>query len=203
MEPEFDQPMMFDDSKVPDWPVTSGTEIGSWGYGVQVYGVARGHKRKRNSITACWYVWVLLWGRDAGCQAVLMEPWQLPDWTGKCQVTGRIVLFFVIVLVTLLVTGVVKWLVTLIVFESFYWSPCGAIFLALPQYNMDIIGVLLPVHGYGKTQTVGVSWNQYLFIQEFTCLHLVILFWCLSNKGNSKLLYIMKQYNIIHWSSQQ
>ena len=49
MEPEFDQPMMFDDSRVPDWPVASGTEIGSWGCGVQVYGVARGHKRKRET----------------------------------------------------------------------------------------------------------------------------------------------------------
>ena len=36
MEPEFDQPMMFD-------------EIGSWGYGVQVYRAARGHKRKRET----------------------------------------------------------------------------------------------------------------------------------------------------------
>ena len=49
MEPEFNQPMMFDDSRVPDRPVTSGAEIGSWGYGVQVYGVARGHKRKRET----------------------------------------------------------------------------------------------------------------------------------------------------------
>ena len=49
MEPEFDQPMMFDDSRVPDWPVASETEIGSWGYGVQVYGVARGHKKKRET----------------------------------------------------------------------------------------------------------------------------------------------------------
>ena len=49
MEPEFDQPMMFDHSRVPDWPVTSGAEIGSWGYGMQVYGVARGHKRKRET----------------------------------------------------------------------------------------------------------------------------------------------------------
>ena len=37
---------------------------------------------------------VLLWGGDAGCQAVLLEPWQLPDWTGKCQVTGHIVFIF-------------------------------------------------------------------------------------------------------------
>ena len=49
MEPEFNQPMTFDDSRVPDWPVTSGAEIGSWGYGVQVYGVTRGHKKKRET----------------------------------------------------------------------------------------------------------------------------------------------------------
>ena len=61
MEPEFDQPMMFDDSRVPDQPVASGAEIGSWGYRVQVYGVARGHKKvERNSITSCRYVQVLL-----------------------------------------------------------------------------------------------------------------------------------------------
>ena len=49
MEPEFNQPMTFDDSRVSNWPVTSGAEIGSWGYGVQVYRVARGHKRKRET----------------------------------------------------------------------------------------------------------------------------------------------------------
>ena len=38
---------------------------------------------------------------------------------------------------------------------------------------------------YEKTQTVGVSWNQYLFIQEFTCLFLVVSFSKESlNKGN-------------------
>ena len=53
MEPEFDQPMTFDDSRIPERPVTAGVEIGSWGYGVQVYGAARGHKRKRETpITA-------------------------------------------------------------------------------------------------------------------------------------------------------
>ena len=49
MEPEFDQPMTFDDSRIPDWPVAAGVEIGSWGYGVQVYRAARGHKRKRET----------------------------------------------------------------------------------------------------------------------------------------------------------
>ena len=52
MEPEFDRPMTFDDSRVPDQPVASGAEIGSWGYGVQVYGQLEGTKG-RNSITAC------------------------------------------------------------------------------------------------------------------------------------------------------
>ena len=49
MEPEFNQPMTFDESRVPDQPVAAGTEIGSWDYGVQVYGVARGHKRKKET----------------------------------------------------------------------------------------------------------------------------------------------------------
>ena len=30
MEPEFNQPMMFDDSRAPNQPVASGAEIGSW-----------------------------------------------------------------------------------------------------------------------------------------------------------------------------
>ena len=38
---------------------------------------------------------------------------------------------------------------------------------------------------YEKTQTVRVSWNQYLFIQEFTCLFLMVIFSKESlNKGN-------------------
>ena len=41
--------MMFDDSRVPDQPAAAGAEIGSWGYGLQVYGVARGHKRKKET----------------------------------------------------------------------------------------------------------------------------------------------------------
>ena len=49
MEPEFNQPMTFDDSRVPDQPAAAGAEIGSWGYGVQVYRVARGHKRKKDT----------------------------------------------------------------------------------------------------------------------------------------------------------
>ena len=49
MEPEFYQPMMFDDSRVPDQPAAAGAEISSWGYGVQVYGAARGHKRKKET----------------------------------------------------------------------------------------------------------------------------------------------------------
>ena len=49
MEPEFDEPMTFDKSRIPDQPAAAGAEIGSWGYGVQVYGVARGHKRKKET----------------------------------------------------------------------------------------------------------------------------------------------------------
>ena len=49
MEPKFDQPIMFDKSRVLDQPAAAGAEIGSWGYGVQVYRVARGHKRKKET----------------------------------------------------------------------------------------------------------------------------------------------------------
>ena len=47
MEPKFDQPMIFDESRVPDQLAAAGAEIGSWGYGMQVYRAARGHKRKK------------------------------------------------------------------------------------------------------------------------------------------------------------
>ena len=49
MEPKFDEPMTFDESRVPDQPAVAGAKIGSWGYGVQVYRAARGHKRKKET----------------------------------------------------------------------------------------------------------------------------------------------------------
>ena len=49
MELKFDQPMMFDESRVLDQLAAAGAEMGSWGYGVQVYGVARRHKRKKET----------------------------------------------------------------------------------------------------------------------------------------------------------
>ena len=49
MEPEFDEPMTFDKSRVLDQSAAAGAEIGSWGYGVQVYRVARGCKRKKET----------------------------------------------------------------------------------------------------------------------------------------------------------
>ena len=47
MEPEFDVPMAFDDSRVPNQPSAAGVDVDSWGYGVQVYGAAREHCRKK------------------------------------------------------------------------------------------------------------------------------------------------------------
>ena len=122
MEPEFDQPMTFDESKVLDQPAAVGAEIGSWGYGVQVYGVARGTRERRKlhhySLTCvdsplrrrC-----RIWGSI--CRHTVTTR------LSRCQVTGCIASFCLKVLVTLLVTGVVKWLVTLIDPESFYWLP--------------------------------------------------------------------------------
>ena len=60
MEPEFNQPMTFDESRVPDQPAVAGAEIGSWGYGVQVYRVARGHKRKKETPSLLADMWILL-----------------------------------------------------------------------------------------------------------------------------------------------
>ena len=51
MEPEFDVPMAFDDSRVPNQPAAAGVDVGSWGYGVQVYGAARGHHRKKEMLS--------------------------------------------------------------------------------------------------------------------------------------------------------
>ena len=45
MEGEYDLPMRFDESFVPDSPAAAGENIGEWGYGVAVYGVSRGHCR--------------------------------------------------------------------------------------------------------------------------------------------------------------
>ena len=51
MEPEFDVPMAFDDSRVPNQPAAAGVDVGSWGYGVQVYGASRGHCRKKETLS--------------------------------------------------------------------------------------------------------------------------------------------------------
>ena len=50
MEDWFDVPMMqFDPDCIPSnsTPTAVGEEIRSWGYGVAVFGAARGHRRER------------------------------------------------------------------------------------------------------------------------------------------------------------
>ena len=49
MEGEYDLPMRFDESLISDSPVAAGENIGEWGYGVTVYGVARGHCRAKET----------------------------------------------------------------------------------------------------------------------------------------------------------
>ena len=51
MEPEFDVPMAFDDSRVPNQPAAAGVDVGSWGYAVQVYGAASRHCRKKETLS--------------------------------------------------------------------------------------------------------------------------------------------------------
>ena len=48
MEDWFDEPMTFDESLIPAHvaPIAAGEEMGSWGYGVSVYGTAQGHRRE-------------------------------------------------------------------------------------------------------------------------------------------------------------
>ena len=43
MEPEYDIPMAFDDAQNPSTPAAAGQNIGEWGYGIGVFGVAWGH----------------------------------------------------------------------------------------------------------------------------------------------------------------
>ena len=48
MEDRYDEPMTFDEGLIPAHvvPIAAGEEIGSWGYGVSMYGAARGHRRE-------------------------------------------------------------------------------------------------------------------------------------------------------------
>ena len=48
MEDLYDVPMTFDESLIPAHvaPIAAGGELGSWGYGVSVYGAAQGHRRE-------------------------------------------------------------------------------------------------------------------------------------------------------------
>ena len=48
MEDKYGEPMTFDESLILAHvaPMAAGTEVGSWGYGVVVYGAARGHRRE-------------------------------------------------------------------------------------------------------------------------------------------------------------
>ena len=47
MEGEYNLPMRFDESLIPDSPAAAGENIREWGYGVAVYGAARGHHRAK------------------------------------------------------------------------------------------------------------------------------------------------------------
>ena len=44
MEDQFDRPMLFNPSLIPD-PAVAGQNVGAWGQGVAVYGAAKGYKR--------------------------------------------------------------------------------------------------------------------------------------------------------------
>ena len=48
MEDRYDIPMWFDLDCIPvcTTPAAAGEEVGSWGYGVAVFGAARGHRRE-------------------------------------------------------------------------------------------------------------------------------------------------------------
>ena len=47
MEEEYNIPMRFDESLIPDFPAAAGENIREWGYGVAIFGAAWGHCRAR------------------------------------------------------------------------------------------------------------------------------------------------------------
>ena len=49
MEEEYDIPMRFAESLIPDSPAAAGENIREWGYGVAIFGAARGHCRARET----------------------------------------------------------------------------------------------------------------------------------------------------------
>ena len=105
MEGEYDLPMRFDENLIPDSPAAAGQPIGEWGYGVAIFGAARGHCRAREtpSLMADMYQ-VCLRGGDVRYQGLSPVTWKLSVGTSKCQVTGHFVLFYALGLVTSVVT---------------------------------------------------------------------------------------------------
>ena len=49
MEDEYDVPMRFDAGRIPSVSTAAGQQIGEWGYGVGVYGAARGYVREKET----------------------------------------------------------------------------------------------------------------------------------------------------------
>ena len=47
MEEEYNIPMRFDESLIPNSPAAAGKNIREWGYGVAIFGAAQGHCRAR------------------------------------------------------------------------------------------------------------------------------------------------------------
>ena len=94
MEGEYDLPMRFNESLIPDSPAAAGENIGEWGYGVAVYSAARGHARpkKTPSLMADMYGFVLR-GGNVQHQGLSSLTWGISVRTGRCQVTGHFVVF--------------------------------------------------------------------------------------------------------------
>ena len=49
MESEYDIPVTFDDAWIPSTPAAAGQNIGEWGYGIGVFGVACGHAHEHET----------------------------------------------------------------------------------------------------------------------------------------------------------
>ena len=86
VEDKYGEPTTFDESLILAHvaPMASRAEVGSWGYGVVVYGCcSRPQQAVGDAFPDSWYVWLCIGGGDAGHQGLPLVPWQQPVGTGK------------------------------------------------------------------------------------------------------------------------
>ena len=106
MEGEYNLPMRFDESLIPDSPAAAGENIGEWGYGEAVYGVARGHCRAKETPSLMANMYGFASEKMSDTKGLSLVTQELSVGTGKSQVTGHFVVFWASGMVALVVTRV-------------------------------------------------------------------------------------------------